>query len=70
MPYFRGRCRFVLQISERYGLMRVDAKDAADGVFSALGKPLPERAPPEEKSAPAAKGKKGKDAKKATGGNG
>lgn len=60
----------MLQISKRYGLMRVDAKVAADGVFSALGKPLPERVPPEEKSASAAKGKKGKDAKKATGSSG
>lgn len=46
--------------------MHVDAKVAADSIFTALGKPLPERAPPEEKVVPSAKGKKGKDVKKGT----
>lgn len=44
----------------------MDTKIAADSVFSALGKPLPERAPPEGKTAPSAKGKKPKDSKKGT----
>lgn len=59
-------CTFtpVSQISQRYGILRVDAKIAADSVFEALGKPLPEPLPPDEKVAPPAKGKKGKDTKK------
>lgn len=53
-----------LQISQRYGLMRVDAKVAVDGVFEALGKPLPLPVSAEEKAPPPAKGKKAKDTKK------
>lgn len=35
-----------------------------DSAFAAVGKPLPEPAPPELKPPPPAKGKKGKDSKK------
>lgn len=52
------------QISKRYGVKYVDAKVAMDSAFSALGKALPEPAPPEAKAPPPAKGKKGKDSKK------
>lgn len=53
-----------VQIARRYGSMYVDAKVAVDGVFAALGKPLPEPAPAEDKTPPQGKGKKGKDTKK------
>ena len=53
-----------LQISQRYGLLRVDTKIAVDGVFEALGKPLPPPISAEEKAPPPAKGKKAKDTKK------
>lgn len=42
----------------------MDAKLAVDGVFGALGKPIPQPTPPEERVPPAAKGKKAKEAKK------
>lgn len=45
-------------------MMLVDAKVAADGVFEAVGKSLPEYITPEERAPPPTKGKKGKDAKK------
>ncbi|CAM9594694.1 unnamed protein product [Hapterophycus canaliculatus] len=51
-------------ISQRYGILYVDAKVAVDGVFEALGKPLPQPTPPEERAPPAAKGKKAKETKK------
>lgn len=53
-----------LQISQRYGILHVDAKTAVNGVFESLGKSLPPPASPEEKAPPPAKGKKAKDAKK------
>lgn len=61
--FFLSKTR-VLQISQRYGILHVDAKTAVDGVFKSLGKPLPPPPSPEEKAAPPAKGKKAKDTKK------
>lgn len=46
--------------------MHVDTKVAVDGVFEALGKPLPPPVSAEEKAQPPAKGKKAKDNKKGT----
>lgn len=69
-PYTRSlfarREKRMLQISQRYGLLHVDAKSAVDGVFEALAKPLPPPVSAEEKAPPAAKGKKAKDTKKGT----
>lgn len=58
--------KHALQISQRYGILHVDAKTAVDGVFESLGKPFPPPTSPEEKAPPAAKGKKAKDTKKGT----
>ncbi|CAM9471679.1 unnamed protein product [Ectocarpus sp. 13 AM-2016] len=60
-----GRQGHVCQeISQRFGILLLDAKRAVDGVFEALGKHLPPPVSPEEKAPPAAKGKKAKDTKK------
>lgn len=55
---------YTIQVSRRHGIARVDAKIAMDAVFVALGKPLPEPLPPEDKVPTPAKAKKGKESKK------
>lgn len=61
---FALREKLALQISRRYGLLHVDTKIAVDGVFEALGRPLPPPISAEEKAPQAVKGKKAKDTKK------
>lgn len=48
----------IVQISQSYGTVYVDTKVAVDGVFQALGKPLPELPPEESRASLHAKGAK------------